>query len=406
MTVIIRFIKGGLRMTTQRIAISNRAISLMKNSVTVTQLRDPKKSLYFRYSTVDRDKGVFYARKYAGGKDCMMRIGKFPEVSAQRAHQALTNIHLTAAHFNQSEFTLVGELCDWYISRTKNNKQISDKTIKQTVSLITNHIKSYLVDIPIDTITDGLLDKLWFTPIQNKLALSTISLALVTMNAMFTWAAKLKHISKNPVEKLSIGRFTHKRPVVKEGRVNDKSLVRLFKNLNALSIENQMLIVLLALHGTRIGETTTACWDDFDFKNLLWRIPASKTKTKKAHTLPLTPLAIGWLKAYRRYQYTNKRSQYLFPQTSNRRKPQSANVSSRIVSHIAKGTWSAHDIRKYARSSWLELGVDYIIGELLLNHSLSKLDQSYIQTTAMNLCRDALLQWGDKLQDLGLNYPK
>ena len=398
--------EGGLRMTTQRIAISNRTIASMKNSVTVTQLRDAKKSLYFRYSKVDRDKGVFYARMYAKGKDSMVRIGKFPEVSAQRALQAINNIHLKEAHFNQSEFTLVGELCDWYIVRIKNNKQISDKTIKQTVSLITNHIKPYLVNIPINTITDGLLDKLWFTPIQNQLALSTISLALVTLNAMFTWATKLKHIPQNPVEKLSLGSFTYRRPVVKAGRLNDKSLKILFKNFGGLSIENRMLIVLLVLHGTRIGETTTARWDDFDFENQLWRIPASKTKTKKAHTLPLTPLAVSWLKSYRRYQYTHRRSQYLFPQKSNRRKPQSANVSSRIVSHIAKGNWTAHDIRKHARSSWLELGVDYIIGELLLNHSLSKLDQSYIQTTAMSLCRDALLQWGDKLQDLGLHYPK
>ena len=135
-------------MTTQRIAISNRTIASMKNSVTVTQLRDAKKSLYFRYSKVDRDKGVFYARMYAKGKDSMVRIGKFPEVSAQRALQAINNIHLKEAHFNQSEFTLVGELLDWYIVRIKNNKQISDKTIKQTVSLKTNHIKPYLVNIP------------------------------------------------------------------------------------------------------------------------------------------------------------------------------------------------------------------------------------------------------------------
>jgi integrase len=392
-------------MRTQVLSISNRAIKSYENSVTVTQLRDPSTKLQFRFSKVDRAKGSFYVRLYKNSKDTMIYIGKYPEISAQRAYQAIANIHLKEEHFNHNELILVGELCDWHVERTKSNRQIKDKTAKQTVSLIINHIKPYLAHLNIMSINNGLIDTHWFIPIQSKLALSTISLALVTLNAMFTWATKLKLISKNPVEKLSIANFTHQRPMVKVGRLNDKKLKACLANLSSLPIEKQMLLVLLLLHGTRIGETTKARWEDFDFDKMLWRIPASDTKTKKPHTLPLSPIAKLWLKAYRRYQYMNKRSKYLFPQQTNRRKSQSPNISSRTISNIAKGGWTAHDIRKYARSGWLENGVDYIIGEILLNHSLSKLDQSYIQTTAMNLCRDALTQWSEHLKGFGLAEP-
>ena len=392
-------------MSTQVMAISNNSIKLNKNSVTVTLLRDPKTSLYFHYSTVSRDKGVFYARIYKNGEDKKVRIGKYPEITAQSAHQAIRNIHLKEDIFSHNELTTMAELCDWYITRTKSNKQIKVKTAKQTVSLITNHIKPYLAHLVIDEVNEGQIDQYWFMPIQSKLALSTIALALVTLNAMFTWATKLKLLSKNPVDKLSIARFTHQRPATKVGRLTDVKLKQCLKRFNELPLQNQLLLVMLLLHGTRIGETSKARWDAFDFENAIWRIPAADTKTNKPHTLPLSPIAIEWLKTYRRYQYRNNRSKYLFPQSSNKRKSQSANSSSRLISSIGKGEWTAHDIRKYARSSWLEQDVDYIIGELLLNHSLSKLDQSYIQTTAMNLCRDALVLWSQCLMKLGLPKP-
>jgi len=392
-------------MSTQVIAISNNSIKHNKNSVTVTLLRDPKTSLYFHYSTINRDKGVFYARIYKNGEDKKVRIGKYPEISAQRAHQAISNIHLKDDYFTHNELTTMAQLCDWYINRTKSNKQIKSKTAKQTVSLITNHIKPYLAHLVIVEINEGQIDRYWFTPIQNKLALSTIALALTTLNAMFTWATKLKLLSKNPVEKLSIANFTHQRPTTKVGRLTDVKIKYCLKTMNEFPMQNQVLLVMVLLHGTRIGETTNARWDAFDFNIALWRIPASDTKTKKPHVLPLSPIAIEWLKAYRRYQYRTNRSKYLFPQSMNKRKPQSANVSSRLMSRFGKGEWTAHDIRKYARSSWLENGVDYLIGELLLNHSLSKLDQSYIQTTAMNLCRDALVKWAECLVERGLPRP-
>ena len=159
---------------------------------------------------------------------------------------------------------------------------------------------------------------------------------------------------------------------------------------------------MLIMHGTRIGETVDAKWEAFDFKEQLWRIPADDTKTKQAHILPLTTQTCTWLKLYKKYQARKGKSAYLFHQKKNKRKVISANQGSSIISTLANKQWSAHDLRKFARSYWMELGIDYMVGEFLLNHTLNKLNQTYIQTLAMPNCRTALQDWCNWLEQQGL----
>jgi integrase len=312
------------------------------------------------------------------------------------------NIRRREDHFDYSEIKNMTELCDWSIERTIGNKQIAHATRLQNISIINNHIRPYLSQFNISEINLNTLNKAWYMPLQNTLALSSISLVIIILKAMFTWAKRLQMITINPIEELSLANFTHQKVKPKIGRLTEVKLKHAISSLAKLSARNQTFVMLLLFHGTRIGETTTARWDDFDFENLLWRIPASQTKTKQAHTLALTPFVAKWLITYKAYQYTRFRSQYLFPQQSNKRKVQSNAISSRMVNAFSKGEFTAHDIRKYARTTWLEQGIDYIVGEMLLNHSLSKLDQSYIQTTARSLCRNALEQWSEYILQLGI----
>ena len=63
--------------------------------------------------------------------------------------------------------------------------------------------------------------------------------------------------------------------------------------------------------------------------------------------------------------------------------------------------WTSHDLRKTARTAWADLGVDYLIGELLLNHALKALDVTYIHTTAEAQKRQALERWHAWLDERG-----
>ena len=70
---------------------------------------------------------------------------------------------------------------------------------------------------------------------------------------------------------------------------------------------------------------------------------------------------------------------------------------------ISGGNWSSHDLRKLARTGWVEIGVDYLIGEMLLNHAVGFSAETYINTSAENLKMDALIRWHARLDECGFD---
>lgn len=72
-----------------------------------------------------------------------------------------------------------------------------------------------------------------------------------------------------------------------------------------------------------------------------------------------------------------------------------------MFSHLAKGEWSSHDLRKVTRTAWTDIGVDYMVGEQLLTHAMKNLDATYIHTAAEALKRRALEAWHRQLDQHG-----
>ena len=73
---------------------------------------------------------------------------------------------------------------------------------------------------------------------------------------------------------------------------------------------------LLLLTATRTVELRAARWGEFDFDNALWRIPAERMKTRRAHIVPLSKQALETLQTLKTL---NGLSSYLFP---NRNRPE------------------------------------------------------------------------------------
>jgi len=160
------------------------------------------------------------------------------------------------------------------------------------------------------------------------------------------------------------------------------------------------LAVLMLTHSTRISETRQAKWRYFDLVGKTWHIPAVDTKTKKAHTLPLTAQVCAFLTRYRASQSAKGYDgAYLFPGLHGQ--PLNRTVAQLAFSALAGGEWTSHDLRKAARTAWTDLGVDYLIGELLLNHALKALDVTYIHTSAEVQKRQALERWHAWLDERG-----
>jgi integrase len=393
-------------MTTLRLNLSNNAIEVNQLNTAINQLRDNRHSVYYRYNKQHRELGTFYAVFHQQGNTKWIKLGCYPALSAKNSlikmQKLLQEGALKETITDQLEFITVKELLTWYQARLTSNKSLSHHTKQNQISCIKRHLLPLMGDIEINTLSLSLVDERLFQPLQSKLSLSTVDNVLSVLNAARNRARQVELISDSAMFTCTLAEFTNQRPKLKATRLTKKTLLSAIRALHKQTLEHQILFVLLLIHGTRIGETVNAKWEAFDYKERLWRIPAEDTKTKKAHSIPLTKQAITWLRLYRKYQLRQGKSVYLFHQKSNRNKAKSPNQASTIISTMANKQWSAHDLRKFARSYWMELGIDYMVAEFLLNHTLNKLDQTYIQTLALPNCRAALEVWCNWLEQQGL----
>tara|TARA_Y100001954_G_C15409478_1_gene406756 strand:- start:55 stop:591 length:537 start_codon:yes stop_codon:yes gene_type:complete len=150
-----------------------------------------------------------------------------------------------------------------------------------------------------------------------------------------------------------------------------------------------MLLLFMLLFGTRIGETRQLRWRHIDLNSGQLIIPETITKTAAVHILPITYQAKRLLLEYKQ-QCTGE---YLF----GGKEPMSASAADKAVREASKRKFSAHDIRKLARSVWATVGIDYWVAERLLNHKQKGLDLVYIKADSMDVKRKALEQYHEWL---------
>jgi hypothetical protein len=74
-----------------------------------------------------------------------------------------------------------------------------------------------------------------------------------------------------------------------------------------------------------------------------------------------------------------------------------------IFARLGAGEWTSHDLRKLAPSIWANLGVDSLVGKLLLNHTLTELERTYFQAMGEAVKRNALERWHGWLDAQGFD---
>ncbi|WP_448214026.1 tyrosine-type recombinase/integrase [Colwellia sp. MEBiC06753] len=396
---------------TVRTKISDRSIAKYKSHTNVFQLTDEVSPLIFRYHQ-NREHGTFHLAKRINGQMLWRKLDVYPDVSTTTAHKMLmialeqlsiSNMQGISSLTRGQSMSSVNNVLTWYRDRLLHDQSLSPHTVKAGVTAINNHLIPKLGNVLIDDIDRSRLDTLLLWPLQQELKLSTVRQIFQVLKRSFKLAKNVGLISKNPLINHQFSEFISARIKPRATRLSNISLPKVLHQIKNESLANQLLVLLMLIYGTRIGETTSARWQDFDFKRNVWRIPTEHTKTHHAHQLPITPLVSSLLTSYRKTRVGNRRSTWLFPQKRDSKRPITAQYGSQIVLKVSKGQWSAHDLRKLARTMWGELGVDYVIGEILLNQKLKQLDQAYIQTYANEQCKKAIELWQNYLLQHGLS---
>ncbi len=158
----------------------------------------------------------------------------------------------------------------------------------------------------------------------------------------------------------------------------------------------QLAFRLQLLTATRIGEVLKASKDEFDLEQRVWVIPAGRTKSRRAHVLPLSPQALD---VVRDAMEKSGCSRWLFPSRRSNRPlccRSAATMLSRLntVAGITE-RFTPHDLRRSAATGMGDLGVSDEVIERILNHAPPTTSRRhYNHSLRVDEMRGALETWG------------
>lgn len=147
----------------------------------------------------------------------------------------------------------------------------------------------------------------------------------------------------------------------------------------------------------RPGEIRSMRWDELDLKKGCWTIPASKTKMRKIHHVPLSRQAIEIIEAMIPISGC---SEFVFPAFHTMRKPISENTVNQALRRMGYGgQMTAHGFRSTASSLLNECGrwSPDVIEHALAHQDPNAIRKIYNRSSYWNARVDMMQAWSDQL---------
>ena len=161
---------------------------------------------------------------------------------------------------------------------------------------------------------------------------------------------------------------------------------------------------LLILTGQRENEVCGAEWTEFDLKAGLWKIPAARTKAKRAHLVHLAPQAVAILEAMKPI---NGKKRHVFASPLKRGQPIYGRSVNNALGTLFKGEklpnvtpCHVHDFRRTLITRLPDLGFEPFLGHKIANHVLSGVFAHYNHNSYEAQRDAALTAWAARLEKL------
>lgn len=383
-------------MKTKTVKLSDSQIK-QHGPTQIKQLIDERTGLRFRYFT-NRAQGAFHLRHYTQGKEVWRKVANWPDTPAHTVIERLNDVRIRlcadirAARLQVQGWQQVSELLTWYMARVQRARNLSDQRKASVKSAIYAQLLPRIGQLPVTALTKAQLDDHLVWPLQEEYCLAYVQSIYKVLKAAYKQAYKLERIEQNPLAHWVFSDFIAAQVKPKPGALQQKHTPALMAQLSGELTAPRMLCVWMALHATRIAETRAMRWQWIDWDNRRFTIPGQYTKNKLPHTLPLTPVAELVLRVYKVSQQAMNKSQvFLFP--GNNRKAISHSKANEWVQSISNNDWTAHDLRKLARSIWTNQGTEHWLGERLINHAQKGLDAVYNQAQIQARMENTLITY-------------
>lgn len=295
----------------------------------------------------------------------------------------------------------------WWLSRVEADRTKSASYRNSMASLMRRHVLPALDKVTVRKLDKLVVDDRLVYPMMAHKGLEprTVQKALQALRQAFRMAADQGRIKDDPMAGTSLRDFYRGELAPKPAQLSRVDLPALVTQLARVFNDDPskgMLPLMMLAHGTRIGETLLAQWSHISLEERVWVIPAANSKSRREHVLPLTRQVLGLLAQYKQaLPATRLRSPWVFAVRGGGRLAQTS--AHALIREVSGRQWTSHDLRKLMRSSLADIGIDFMVGELLINHTLGITAETYLTRDAMERRREALERWHTRLDECGFS---
>jgi integrase len=237
--------------------------------------------------------------------------------------------------------------------------------------------------------------------IESRGALDIARRSLQTCGQVLRHAVAHGLIERSPAADIRPGDALKPRAKTNYARLDAKELPTLLRRIDAYegSAYTRLALRLMALTFVRTSELIEARWEEIDFDKAAWRIPATRTKMRTPHIVPLSHQAIDVLKSLHELRGSFG---LLFPGERDHSKPMSNNTILFALYRMGyRGLMTGHGFRGIASTILHEQGFRHDIIELQLSHQeRDEISAAYNHATYLPQRRKMMQGWADHLEAL------
>lgn len=286
-----------------------------------------------------------------------------------------------------------------------NETDFSDSTRALRLSTYERDIKTLFGHKSLDEISSDDIRRHCYKIRDTRNAPATAVFVRDFFNATYKFAQLQGVEIDNPAESIansSIARFRARSRVL-----SPKEIHLFFKALDEsekyFTIKKGILFLLYTM--VRKSEFTDAKWDEIDFKNSVWTIPAERMKARREHNVYLSNQALDMLTAFKMYC---DNSDYLAPSRTSRFKPMRGSSLNRAITETIKAVndigvemehFTPHDLRRTASTILNEKGFNTDWIEKSLAHEQMGVRAVYNKAEYAEQRRDMMQQWADMVDN-------
>lgn len=360
------------------------------------------------YLEVTPSGGRFWRLKYRfNGRESTLTIGSYPEISLAQARrtrdeariQLYNNIDPNAIKNDRlqqmDESKLFKALAmEWMEDR---KTVIKENTYLRDLSVFEKDLFPVLGDIPIDQIK-GKDVLACAKKIEARGAQEMAKRSIPLVGRIFRFAIRKGIIENDPTPHLQ--EALKPRKVKHMARLDISEFPPFIERMDRYH-GNPVIktaLQLMTLTFVRTAELRMMEWDEIDFENRLWRIPAEKMKMALPHLVPLSKQAIELLKIL---LPLTGRKQYVFYNHSTA-KPMSSNAILCVIRTMGyNGRMTGHGFRGLASTTLHEQGYKHDAIEIQLAHRVGNaVSQAYNHAQYLEYRTKMMQEWSDFIDSL------